>query len=386
MLTSTWLSTLAELRNADQSGLGNAASEEALLRVQGALLALGFEFASNSIDGTLNDATAQVIASFKAGRGIRPVNGQIDGPTLSRIDYELSFCEGNLTDAMTADVPLIRSDFLIGSLIDRFAGRQGLEQTLIDSLQLEEKFCLRLSFVLPATLPGAEDGAASYFSKIIAEPRIFADYCSVNGPCSPVDFFDTSFSFVPYRDFLRAHNPSASSWLNIGKKTRPDILSHRPTAKEWYEIKPQSVSGVKEALEKLLILSIGYPLRGYPYVPGTRYHPTREIHVANLVGPDGEQLEVYLDVVRPYDGLIFWALCLKGEYVRYFNRVRVVAGTLAILVALAELAGAAAAGAEAAEAARAAVATAQFLANSLRALGAALALAVPVLRPGPKPK
>ncbi len=91
-----------------------------------------------------------------------------------------------------------------------------------------------------------------------------------------------------------------------------------------------------------------------------------------MVGPAGEHIQPVLELRRPVRGLIFWTLCLKGDYVEYFNRVRLTAGLLAILIALAEVAAAAAVTAAEVEAVAAIIA-------GLRALATAAGVALPAL-------
>jgi hypothetical protein len=123
----------------------------------------------------------------------------------------------------------------------------------------------------------------------------------------------------------------------LGGRRRPDILSNRPARSEWYEIKPASIAGAVAAWKKLNSIPGDYQRLGLPYVPGTLYEPTPEIELINLIGDQGEALDVILHVWRRAPGLIFYELCVKGDYVAYFNRVRLVAGILAILVAIPEL-------------------------------------------------
>jgi hypothetical protein len=67
---------------------------------------------------------------------------------------------------------------------------------------------------------------------------------------------------------------------------------------------------------------------------------------------------------------------VEGDYVTYFNRVRLVAGLLAMIALLAEVAAAAAVTAEAAKAAAAVLAT-------IRELAVAFGLTLPALSPAP---
>jgi hypothetical protein len=120
----------------------------------------------------------------------------------------------------------------------------------------------------------------------------------------------------------------------VGSTRRPDIASHRPPP-EFYEVKPFTPAGVRDGLAKLTLFSVSYPVFGFPYVAGVTYNPTREMPLGIVIGDAGENMEVFLEVHRPIPGLIVYRICLRGDYVRYFNRVRVIAGALAILIALA---------------------------------------------------
>ena len=65
--------------------------------------------------------------------------------------------------------------------------------------------------------------------------------------------------------------------------------------------------------------------------------PTPEIVLGRFLTPQGEKLDLILSVRAKAPGLLFWELCVKGDYVLYFNRVRLAAGIAALLVALAEI-------------------------------------------------
>ena len=59
--------------------------------------------------------------------------------------------------------------------------------------------------------------------------------------------------------------------------------------------------------------------------------------LGRFLTPQGEKLDLILSVRAKAPGLLFWELCVKGDYVLYFNRVRLAAGIAALLVALAEI-------------------------------------------------
>jgi hypothetical protein len=215
---------------------------------------------------------------------------------------------------------------------------------------------------------------AQWFGETIVEPLVFKDFRTVMAPSGPGDFFDDSKSSAPYANFLAGEHPglSPAQIAHLQSRRRPDILRHSGAMSEWYEIKPASVSGARDATVKLLTILADYEIAGLPYQPGRRYNPTREFPLTPMVGPGGERIQPILELRRPVRGLIFWTLCIKGEYVEYFNRARLAAGLLAILIALAEVAAAVAETAAAAEAVAAMIA-------GLRALATAAGVALPAL-------
>ena len=342
--------------------------QEAVRRVQEALLVAGHELPRAGVDGTLNPETDQALRTFARDRDLPAAPERAPALTpalLRRLDYEQAFSEGNVGAAMVNDLPLLRRDPALGALVGQYSPTgAGLEKQLLtliaEAAQLGDTICMRLSMGLDARVAGE-------FSELVAEPKIFADFTKkMLGKRTLADFFDEDKSFVGYREYLIRNNPGKSTIaLRISRKTRPDIMTHRPPVFEWYEIKPMSAAGIRSAIEKYVLLTPGYPLLGYPYTPGDRYVPTHHIPLTKLVSDHGEKLDVYLEVLRPMPALIFWTLCFTGDYVRYFNRVRLVAGLLAILAALAAEAAAAASTAVVVARASALLAQIQFLAATL---------------------
>jgi len=81
-------------------------------------------------------------------------------------------------------------------------------------------------------------------------------------------------------DFLRQHNPPMNAKGNLwndefnAKRTRvPDLLTHKPDRKDYYEIKPGSPSGVRAGNSKLTALGLMMPKFQLSYVAGTHYSP-----------------------------------------------------------------------------------------------------------------
>ena len=60
----------------------------------------------------------------------------------------------------------------------------------------------------------------------------------------------------------------------------------------------------------------------------------KELHLADLVGPNGENLEAYIEVTWGGPAMLFWTLCLKGDLVEYFNRFCLSVGIAAVVAAL----------------------------------------------------
>jgi Domain of unknown function (DUF4157) len=158
---------------------------------------------------------------------------------------------------------------------------------------------------------GTEDQAKK-FGKL-AEPIITADYCSKMG-CDPIDdYFDDPFPYK-YVAFLLLRNSATATradqlklrlWLK-----RPDIMSHKPDRKEFYEIKPDSTAGRSAGMSKIKEISAYLADFGLPYVAGKAYTPTPKIALGTFpVGPI--MVEASLAVRRVVNGLLVYKLCVK---------------------------------------------------------------------------
>ncbi len=302
--------------------------------VQQALLALGMQLPQLDFDDPLDDDTQRTIAQYRVSRDL-PGGQIIDGYLIRRLDLELSFLEGacsaELADILPNDRHLMRLDPYLAAVTARRLDLPHFDTGMLEKLrrdmELSNRLCLRLSLDLGSKI-------AQWFAEDIAEPKIFSDFVKVDGPANGV-FLDISKSFAPYRSFIVTHNQSnfaLEKLLEIAGRSRPDILSHRPPDFSWYEIKPMSASGIKDSLDKMVkLLAIYLPL---PYRPGRRYNPTRRIEIDTFFAKTGERITVFLEVERTAPGLIFWALCLEGDVIEYFNRFKIVAGLLQILLAL----------------------------------------------------
>jgi hypothetical protein len=351
---------------------------DAVLRIQQALLALGFELPDSGPDGVFGDETGAAVVAFKTDRGLVP-NDPVVGPgTTTRLDREIAFMEGVAVDLALAEVApvdpvftesaVLARDPLMAGRLDQLRPDLGIPDKILQFFELSDEFCLPLS-------PLVGPQVASVLGKLV-DPKIMGDYCQLVGPCTGFDFFDLSNTSTLYELFLGQHNPGVPDAVisAIAASVRPDIIRHRADEKAWYETKPLTPSGLAEWLQKATQLKLNYALT-LPYGLGKVYRPSNEILLGSFTFTEGGggQLDVFIEPRRPAPGMILYRICLRGDYVRYFNEVRLVAGILAILVALAPEV--LAAGAEAAEVA-AVIAALQELAASLGVVLAELAPAL----------
>lgn len=301
--------------------------------IQQALVTVGFDLPEAGVDRIFRSETGVAVSTFKADRGLSPADPVVGSGTINRLDLELSYLDGSDNPGFASDATLLLSEPFTAAVLDAVHPDLDITRIVLDALELNDKFCFSMSMaILDAPL------IASFVGRLV-EPHVNADFCAQAGPCSAVDdFFDLLNSPVPYTTFLAAHNPgiNPATISDVGSGVRPDIISHHPDlTPEWYEIKPLSPAGVAAGLVKGNALKDGYADNGFPYIPGKRYKPSNEILLGQFITPEGEKLDVFIAARRLLPGLIFYRLCLRGDFVQYFNRVRLAAGILAILVALA---------------------------------------------------
>jgi hypothetical protein len=339
--------------------------------VQIALVAIGFPLKAAGIDDSFGQETGVAVVNFKTDRGLFP-NDPVVGPgTIRRLDLEMAWLEGGgfagVLDPNALDTKTLALDPVQVGFIENQFGDFSLGQRVLDTFELGDRICFRPSLLFDLF-------TARAFGQFI-ERRIFDEsFCVLNGPCTGDDFLDEAGP-LNYTAFLKGHNPAVPPARidELANERRPDIISHRDP-KQWYEIKPHSISGVIAARIKLNVIPPLYAARGLPYLPGTAYDPV-DLVLAKFITPEGEKLDLILNLERPTRGLVFYALCVKGDYVTYFNRVRIAVGVAALLAALIEFAPIAA---EAGEVAAALAALRELLA----ALGVAFE-ALPRLVPRP---
>ena len=299
-------------------------------RIQQALLAVGSALPEAGVDNKFGDETGRIVSAFKADRALSPSDPVVGPGTTRRLDLEVSYLDGNPSDPGSLDAKTLSLDPFFAGVLEQRLANPGIGQKVIDLFEAGDRFCFRASFLF-------DNFIAISLGRFI-EPFVFKDFCARRGPCSADDFFDKNPGSTDYVDFLLAHNPALDPVRigELGQLRRPDMLTHRPPH-EWWEIKPASVSGAVAAWIKFNTIIPNYAERGLPYLPGRSYKPSPEIVLGKFITPEGEKLDLVLSLQHKAPGLIFWTLCVKGDYVAYFNRVRIAAGIAALMVALAEV-------------------------------------------------
>ncbi|MEU5430694.1 peptidoglycan-binding protein [Streptomyces olivoreticuli] len=301
--------------------------------VQEALVTAGFKLPEFGVDSTFGQETGAAVTAFKQSRGLLPPDPVVGTGTITGLDAELVYLQGMDSPAALTDTRTLVSEPFTAGVLETLHPDLDITGKVLNFLELGDTLCFSMSM---AVLDAPQ--LASFVGRFV-EPHINKDFCARNGPCSVVDdFFDVANSAAPYTDFLRTHNPTIAPSViaTVGAGVRPDILSQRPGMKaEWYEIKPLSPAGVSAGLAKGVTLKSNYEGNGFPYRPGKSYTPSAKITLGKFATPEGEQLEIFIEPLRLLPGLIFYRFCVGGDFVRYFNRVRIIAGILAILIALA---------------------------------------------------
>ena len=169
----------------------------------------------------------------------------------------------------------------------------------------------------------------------LVEKLIEADYCSTVG-CNPLNTYFDDLSPSNYVSFLIRKNPHLAPekfalWLIATTGlNRPDIIADNTIKREFYEIKPRSISGLSAGIEKLLILKAFYNVYSIPYSYGTSYKPINKKIFRTIVNAGPWPVEVSIRVSYIAPGLLAYDLCVEGE----LAQIGLAALMLAIIAAL----------------------------------------------------
>ncbi|WP_445278035.1 hypothetical protein, partial [Streptomyces sp. DSM 41033] len=139
----------------------------------------------------------------------------------------------------------------------------------------------------------------------------------------PVTTYVDNNNPTQYKAFLAAHNPSlavppkSDSLAAMGLMIqRPDILCDDGPRKEYYEIKPLSISGAAAGVLKLVFIVKFMSDLGLPYQRGMSYPNTANgAKDIPIMGGTvlGSQLDVILNVTRHAPGILTYSICLHGD-------------------------------------------------------------------------
>ena len=179
----------------------------------------------------------------------------------------------------------------------------------------------------------------------IAESIIAGDYLQDVGrtsffPASALDFQDIGVGFgntVLYIAFLKSRHPSLSiialAALSAGGLVKiPDLMtSDAPTRTEFYEIKPNSITGRAAGTVKIAMIDALMVAHSLPYVPGTKFTPNKKIMLFSGT-PLGAKLDVFFHFQRIAPALIVYDICAEGDLAKL--GLAALLAILAIIIAI----------------------------------------------------
>jgi len=182
------------------------------------------------------------------------------------------------------------------------------------------------SALVPFLVPGVPEQIFHRSVGSSAEKIILEDYLKHVGrrrvyPWNEKDFSDFTAGFANmtlYTSFLKDKNPdlSVSELLLMrvkGLRSIPDICTHdEPRRTEYYEIKPNSDTGIAAGEEKLANIDAFNSYFNLPYRAGRIYKPDNheKIHSATY---HGIKTTAYFHYERKKNGLIVYEMCIENH-------------------------------------------------------------------------
>src|SRR5688572_33511832 len=116
--------------------------------------------------------------------------------------------------------------------------------------------------IAPSEVPGVSSSEYSAFGAI-AEELIYADFCTKYAR-TPTGLFRDANNPAAYLYFLAINNPQFTQAQQTDYYTRlrtegleriPDFMVHTPAERAFYEVKPDSPSGITAGVQKVGILT-----------------------------------------------------------------------------------------------------------------------------------
>ncbi len=195
---------------------------------------------------------------------------------------------------------------------------------------------------------------------LLAEDFIGEEYLRHRGrstffPASPEDFQDVSVIFGNRQlhvAFLAANNPTRFKpgvaglgfdladplAVDANRMKVPDLLNHIPAASttpsrvEYYEIKPNSISGRSAGRRKLKSLESDYKKLAFPYIRGKVWSVNKRVRIfkGSILGFSVESTFHYFLLE---DGLIVYDICIDGPLLK-FVALAVIIGIIAAIITI----------------------------------------------------
>jgi hypothetical protein len=169
--------------------------------------------------------------------------------------------------------------------------------------------------IAPSEIPGVSSSEASAFGAV-AEELIYVDFHSKYAG-GPTELFRDANNPSSYLYFLAINNPHFTQprqedyyrrLRGEGLGRIPDFLVHKAVEKAFYEVKPDSASGITAGVDKVGTLMAVYAYYQLPYKAGSTYTP-RDQTIAQL----GNALKAILRVRRAAEGLLVYKICLESN-------------------------------------------------------------------------
>ena len=177
--------------------------------------------------------------------------------------------------------------------------------------------CIAPSIVLPPNLAGK--------AGVFAERKIAEEFLTHLGrrsffPASTRDFSDISVGFgnsLLYAAYLKGNHPtlSAAQLINLSDNALmkiPDLATFDVGRSEFYEIKPDSLSGISDGNTKVANVHALYQHEALPYIPGRLWNPDTKIHLLTFK-PIGFTVDVEFHYFKRQPGLILYDFCATGR-------------------------------------------------------------------------
>lgn len=189
----------------------------------------------------------------------------------------------------------------------------------------------------PEAIPGMPKEVENVMGDVIdalAEKKILDHYCRNQGfnqftSIFPNRNFDQTQIFEDVRGlntmmliaFLKLNNPAVNevslatqATMAGGGIKNPDFWTHSPArpAMEFYEIKPNSTSGVAKGTEKVAKLEIMCLDNKLPYIPGVNYSPDED-EVLWIENKGFIVTTISLHWVRKGPGLLVYEICKESR-------------------------------------------------------------------------